>query len=281
MSYAPASITAAAKVWTAHGGTNLGIVGSPRTHCRGYHLGRDRIYSTCACKPNGYTCVAGERGNDYSVQLSRDRAGLTNAAMALDLGRLNGSLVNLRHFTVWLFAQCRADTADTQDIREVIGTTDGKVVVNWLRDRGTDSAPRVGGDSTHLIHTHISYYRDTEGKAKTALFSRYFAGAPEPPDTGTDPGKDEDLNPTTQKPVAVCDVRSGGTLYAKEDRSVIVSHDWGGGDGIQLFSRPVVKKLADGRAGLAAIRVDTLSGPAEELHVYYVGDDLISNVRIP
>lgn len=136
----------------------VGIVGGPH-HAGGYHCGADRTVA-----------------NDYSVvESSRDRKGLSNAAAALDIGtfskKVGSRTLNLRSLSVWLVAQCKAGTADTRDIREVIYTDDGKTVKRWDR-----LGIRNTGDDSHLWHTHISYFRDSESRDKTALFKRYLEG---------------------------------------------------------------------------------------------------------
>lgn len=136
----------------------VGIVGGPH-HAGGYHCGADRTVA-----------------NDYSVvESSRDRKGLTDAAAALDIGtfskKVGSRTLNLRSLSVWLVAQCKAGTADTRDIREVIYTDDGKTVKRWDR-----LGIRTGGDDSHLWHTHISYFRDSESRDKTALFKQYLEG---------------------------------------------------------------------------------------------------------
>lgn len=167
MSYAPKSIVDAAKVWVANGGVNLGIVGDT-AHTKGYHLGKDRIYDGSG---------PGIGDSDYSVKLARDKAGLTNASSALDLGRLNGSLKGLQSYSNWLVAQCRKGAPGTKDVREVIFSPDGKVVKRWdnhakvLYNGGTGTGQ---GDDSHLTHTHISFYRDSESRDKTVLFAPYF-----------------------------------------------------------------------------------------------------------
>src|SRR5690606_6657845 len=60
---------------------------------------------------------------------------------------------------------------DTKDIREVIYSLDGKNVKRWDRLKR-----RTSGDSSHTFHTHISYFRDSETRDKTALFARYLNG---------------------------------------------------------------------------------------------------------
>jgi hypothetical protein len=164
--------------WTSKGGVNLGVVGNQK-HCAGYHLGRDRIYSNCACKPDG-TCVPGKGSVDYSVQTARDKAGLSNSASAIDLGKLNGSLANLFRFSSWLARQCLDNAPGTSDIREVIYSPDGKRVLGF-KDGIAFLIPDYG-DRSHLTHTHISYYRDSEARDKRPLFERYWSL----PDTSTE-----------------------------------------------------------------------------------------------
>lgn len=162
MSYAPVSLTALGAYWSAQGGLNLGIVGDVH-HTIGYHLGRDRIYS-----------AAGIGDQDYSVQYSRDKAGLSNAAAAIDLGPLDGSIVHLRAFSNWLVDQCLHNPKVRADIREVIYSPDG---VKVQRYSGIDNAIHTGagnGDSSHLEHTHVSYYRDSQQRDKIAAFRPYF-----------------------------------------------------------------------------------------------------------
>lgn len=171
MTFAPATLTALGTYWTAQGGINLGIVGNQK-HCRGYHLGRDRIFSNCACKPDG-TCEPGGGYGDYSVsQSQRDKNGLTNAASAIDLGKLNGSLPELRKFSDWLAKRCLAGHPTTNDIREVIYSPDGKRVFGF-KD-GVSTLILGYGDNSHLTHTHISWYRDSEARDKRPAFAGYF-----------------------------------------------------------------------------------------------------------
>jgi len=134
----------------------VGVVGGP-SHRGGYHCGSDRTVN-----------------NDYSVvESARDRNGLSRAASALDVGefskRIGSRTINLRDFSVWLVAQCKANAPDTADIREVIYTDNGSTVKRWDR-----LGRRTSGDSSHLWHTHISYFRDSEKRDKTTLFKRYL-----------------------------------------------------------------------------------------------------------
>ena len=148
--------------WVSQGGVNLGVVGNA-AHTSGYHLGKDRIFST-----------GGLGWSDYSVKLARDKAGLTNAASAIDLGKLNGSLANLRTFSRDLVARCMTNAATRRDVREIIYSPDG---VKVQRYSGIDNLIHTGpgnGDSSHTGHTHISWLRDSEGRDKRPVFAPYF-----------------------------------------------------------------------------------------------------------
>ncbi|SCL32979.1 hypothetical protein GA0070616_4604 [Micromonospora nigra] len=137
----------------------VGIVGDA-DHRGGYHCGEDRVVR-----------------NDYSVvESSRDRVGLSDFASALDVGSFSyrdalGRTHTLHTFSVWLVKQCAAGTADTRDVREVIYSPDGKVVRRWDR-----LGRRTSGDSSHLWHTHISFFRDATraGRDLTPVFRRYL-----------------------------------------------------------------------------------------------------------
>ncbi|MEV7265600.1 hypothetical protein AB0N38_18790 [Micromonospora aurantiaca] len=167
----------------------VGIVGDVN-HRGGYHCGSDRVVT-----------------NDYSVvESSRDRSGLTLYASALDVGtfsvRSGGGTHNLRTFSAWMVAQCAANAADTRDIREIIYSPDGGTVRRWDR-----LGRRTSGDSSHLFHTHFSFFRDSTkaGRDQTPLFRRYLTAigmivparptTPEVPDmqlTDKVPGTDRD-----------------------------------------------------------------------------------------
>lgn len=171
MTNSPQTLLELATYWTSKGGVNLGIVGNS-SHCAGYHLGRDRIYSSCACKPSG-ECVPGRGDKDYSVQQDRDKNSLTNYASAIDLGKVNGSLVGLREFTAYLFGRGLAGDPLMHDVREVIGSTDGVNVYGWSA-LAPDHLIKDYGDASHKSHTHISYWRDSELRSKLPLFLAYF-----------------------------------------------------------------------------------------------------------
>lgn len=173
MTYNPTTLAALGAYWVRQGGVNLGVVGDAAHAGRAtYHNGKDRIVARL-----GTSDPAAIARADYSARTTRDRAGLTNAASAIDLGKLDGSYTPLRKFSVWLVEQARKNAPGTRDIREIIYTDDGQRVLRWDRERGYSSAPRTGeADNSHLYHTHISYYRDSENRDKVALFATYFGG---------------------------------------------------------------------------------------------------------
>lgn len=138
----------------------VGIVPDP-AHRGGYHCGRDRVNPT----------------RDYSViESARDRTGLNSNACALDIGwfetRVAGKSHDLRSFSLWLVAQCRANAPDTTHIREIIYSPDGRIVKRFdrLNRRST-------GDRSHLTHTHLSFFRDSIAAGRdvcVTLFRRYL-----------------------------------------------------------------------------------------------------------
>ncbi|MEU5156736.1 hypothetical protein [Glycomyces sp. NPDC021274] len=153
MTYAPASLKAAQvylRERTSLPWVSLGIVGD-ENHRGGYHQGEPNVPAS-----------------DYSRdESSRDETGLSGAAAALDIG----NFPRLRELSRWIVAQCQARTPDTRDIREVIYSPDGRSVKRWDR-----LGVRSSGDSSHLTHTHISYFRDSEARDKVSLFKRFFEG---------------------------------------------------------------------------------------------------------
>jgi hypothetical protein len=141
---------------------SLGIVGDAAHQRRAsYHNGWDAVLRY------GRTAAT-----DYSIRTARDRAlPRTFAAMALDIGNFS----RLRSLSVHLVAQARRNAPGTSDMREIIYSPDGRTVWRWDRQRGYSSAPRTGeADSSHLWHTHISWYRDSEKRPKIAPFKAFF-----------------------------------------------------------------------------------------------------------
>jgi hypothetical protein len=140
----------------------VGIVGDTNHQARrsSYHLGESELTT-----------------DSYSItESSRDRRGLSEASSAMDIGQFsftkNGKTHNLKTFSVWLAAQCKAGAPGTGDIREIIYSPDGETVRRW-----DDLGIRSTGDISHTWHTHISWFRDSERRAKTYIFERYLIHA--------------------------------------------------------------------------------------------------------
>lgn len=124
-------------------------------------------------------------------------AGVPNAASAFDLGLAFGNPYGLN---LWLIGKCQGGDPRARDIREVIYTPDGRVVRRWDRlGRQPNS-----GDSSHLSHTHISFFRDSHGRRDKldnflGLLKEWFEGAPtSPPPSGNQ--EDEDMGFTRDIP---------------------------------------------------------------------------------
>lgn len=154
MSFAPKTLLALRaylKTETGLADNELGIVGDT-AHRYGYHLGEDRL-------PTG----------DYSARTARDIAGLSDAASATDVGMFP----RLPALTAYLVALGRA--GELPDVRELIGPgADGRAY-RWDSLSGWKPQPRDVGDP-HEWHLHISWYRDSEGRDKTAAFRAFFDG---------------------------------------------------------------------------------------------------------
>lgn len=159
MSYAPAPLLELQSFMQQQTGlplADLGVVGD-LAHDGGYHCGWDRRNLD-------------DKGvlHDYSWQEStRDSSHKTNAARAFDCGMFP----RLREMSIWMVQQCQQGAPDTSDIREIIYSPDGVNVLRWdrLKIRGS-------GDSSHLTHTHFSFFADAESRDKLGLFQRFFNG---------------------------------------------------------------------------------------------------------
>ena len=178
MTYAPGTLLelrAFLQPRTGLSAGNLGIVGDTAHQQRGvsYHLGEDDL-----------------RSDAYSIKTVRDRNGLSNAASAMDIGNHS----DLRRLSRDLVASCRRNDPGTSDIREVIYSPNGTTVLRWDRQRGYASLPQAGeADNSHLWHTHISWYRDSEWRDKVGVFRPLY-------------GQESDMPAIDAKP--------DGTIYA-------------------------------------------------------------------
>ena len=136
---------------------SLGIVGdSAHAASGGYHEGRDDLTRV------------GRVGTDYSTRLARDKAGLTNSASAMDIGyhwSHGGDAAWLR-FNGLLTSQLHAGDPALAAIRAVNYSPDGRR--KQRMDRQTGWATESTTDTVD-VHTHIEWYRDTEGKRQASI----------------------------------------------------------------------------------------------------------------
>lgn len=151
MTYAPDDLLAVRRYLmriTGLDAASLGIQGDPaHASSGGYHEGNDDLSRV------------GRLGTDYSKRESaRDRPG-TNAASALDIGDFVTPRVSLRSLTLGLVQAAQHGDPRMADVREIIHTPDGSTVRRWDR-----LGIRSTGDSSHLYHTHLSFFRDSEGR---------------------------------------------------------------------------------------------------------------------
>lgn len=154
MSYAPQRLLDLREYLHSETGvsySSLGIVGDIN-HTSGYHLGDDRLGP-----------------NDYSVTGSRDQAGLTDAASAIDIGMYS----RLVEMTLWMVGEARAGRRP--DTREIIGPAGDGRAYRWARENNWAPQIRANGDS-HESHVHESFYRDSEFRDKIRFFSGFFGG---------------------------------------------------------------------------------------------------------
>jgi hypothetical protein len=181
MTYAPDDLLAVIRYLNSRGApwASLGVVGdSAHLATGGYHVGRDDL------------AAYGRLEYDYSVVESSRDSDPTNAASALDFAGASW----WRPLTLWLVDHTETGTAGTEGIREIIYTPNGETVRRWDR-----LGIRSTGDDSHLYHTHISFFRDSEGQRGSFLdlAHRYFEGG----DFGPEQEDDEEEMSTAMVPV--------------------------------------------------------------------------------
>lgn len=172
----------------------LGIAGDTAHGRSGYHISGDDVYR-----------------DDYSwTESARDRIWGPYAS-GFDLGDFG----RLWAYNAFLLARCRAGDPRTGDIREFIYTLDGVTVHRWDR-----LGVRPGGDSSHLSHTHHSFFRDSNGRRDKddnfmGLLKEFFEPKPAQPQPPTRPQEEEEAMQFNLKPGEIVVVNSpamnGGT----------------------------------------------------------------------
>lgn len=178
MTSAPADlleVQAYAHTQTGQPWASLGIVHST-PQGGGYHEGEDLLIQAGTAPGPQYP------GDDYSYTdapardlLPTGRLAGGNYASAFDFG---GDFPRFLAFNAWMRARMLANDPRTRDIREMIYTLDGHTV------RRIDRTGVQGdsGDSSHLSHTHFSFFRDSVGRRSRpdnflGLMREFFEGA--------------------------------------------------------------------------------------------------------
>lgn len=135
---------------------DVGIVGDA-AHARsgGYHIGRSGLQA------------AGVWSTDYSVRLQRDRNGATESASAMDVGAgwRQGRATWLR-WNQLLANALRSNDPALAAVRAINYSPDGST--KWRLDREAGWRTASTSDTVD-IHTHIEWYRDTEGRRQQSL----------------------------------------------------------------------------------------------------------------
>lgn len=185
MTYAPPDLLAVQRYVQAKTGQSwaaLGIIhATPQGG--GYHEGEDLLIRAGTAPGPQYP------GSDYSYTdsardlLANGRLAGGDAASAFDFG---GGFSRFLEFNAWMRQRMLANDPRTRDIREMIYTLDKRTVRRIDRTgKQADS-----GDSSHLSHTHFSFYRDSVGRRDRddnflGLLREFFDGKAAPaPATG-------------------------------------------------------------------------------------------------
>lgn len=147
---------------------DLGIVGDGRhKKTGGYHEGEDVLIANGMYHPPAGSHV-GSLNEDYSVRIARDRNGLTLDASAMDYADNwpNGGRAAWLRWNNALAAALKANVPALAAVRAINYTPDGTTKKRIDRQNGWKD--QATSDSV-TIHTHVEFYRDTEGKRQAAL----------------------------------------------------------------------------------------------------------------
>jgi hypothetical protein len=186
---------------------DVGIVGDA-AHARsgGYHIGRTGLRE------------AGVWDSDYSVRLTRDRTGATESASAMDVGCnwRQGRAVWIRWNNL-LANALRAGEVGLMTVRAINYSPDGKL--RWRIDRQSAFRTESSSDTVD-IHTHIEWYRDTEGQRQACLDR--IAALAQQAITGQLAPQEDDVSAHLE---AVMDAWRSGVKQAS-DGSFVAPVDW-------------------------------------------------------
>lgn len=144
-----------------------------------------------------------------------------------------------------------------------VGFMNALALSSWSANRyGTKN----GGENSL-----IRIWNDLTGRHDDPL--SYKTGAPGPII------EEDELDPRTHLPVAVCDVTGPIPVFSDSRGQGILLPVFNGATNVGLYARPIAP-AAPGGAALAPIRLDLKSGPAEDLRIGWVVVDSVSNIRL-
>jgi hypothetical protein len=154
---------------TGLSGNSVGVVGDG-IHQRtgGYHEGHSVLVSIGRFHGPA-TAHVGAAAEDYSARIARDRSGLTDHASAMDIGCdwPNGGRAAWLRFNNALYAELRDHPERLPALRGANLTLDGtsrKRYDTAHRDQGL-----IPSTDSVTIHTHMEFWRDTEGRRQATL----------------------------------------------------------------------------------------------------------------
>lgn len=153
--------------------SDVGIVGDgAHQHTGGYHEGMDVLETLTIGYDPPATEHIGSSTQDYSCRLARDRRGLTNAASAMDIGAgwFRGGRAAWIRFNNLFVAALHANDPALAAVRATNYSPDGTAKRRTDRQAGWSV---VSSSDTVDTHTHVEWYRDTEGtSARQASLNR-------------------------------------------------------------------------------------------------------------
>jgi len=206
---------------------DIGIVGNgAHQKSGGYHEGKDTLQAN------------GLWAGDYSVRLARDRNGCTLSASATDIGA--GWRQGRTTWLQWnnlLANTLRANDPALAAVRAINYSPNG--TTRWRIDRETGWRTESSGDTVD-IHTHIEFYRDTEGHRQQAL-DRIVALAQQAITGQAAPSSEVDVTPEEHTKL--------DAVYNLYDQVQLP------GGGATQFQVPITKFIKGIAADVAAVKV--------------------------
>lgn len=251
---------------TGLGASEVGIVGDG-AHQRtgGYHEGVD-VLKAIGRYHGPASANVGSGTEDYSARQSRDRNGLSLNASATDVGSAwrNGGRTAWLRFNNALYAEMRDRPASLPALRAINVSLDGRTKQRYDQLRRSDGL--VTSKDTVDTHTHLSFWRDTEGRRQPTLariveLARAAVANTSPAATTGDDDMSWGTDPLTQ----------GNPGYAGHQHDTALAFAWQAANEAKANTdRLLAASAADqarDEAMLAAITALTVGGNIEVLPV--------------